>query len=110
MADVQLTWLGHSAFRVDTPGGKRIYVDPFLQNPICPEGERNPERVDLIVLTHGHDDHVGDTVVVTVEFRSYDLNLPFVPFIGDGVVKSSATSRVDYAPAASYPECPRAKP
>ena len=25
-----LTWLGHSAFRVDTPGGKRIYVDPFL--------------------------------------------------------------------------------
>ncbi len=53
---------------------------------------------------------VGDTVVVTVEFRSYDLNLPFVPFIDNGVVKSSATSRVDYAPAASYPECPRAKP
>ena len=28
-----LTWLGHSAFRVDTPGGKRVYVDPYLDNP-----------------------------------------------------------------------------
>ena len=32
-----LTWLGHAAFRIDTPGGKRIYVDPFLNgNPKCP--------------------------------------------------------------------------
>jgi L-ascorbate metabolism protein UlaG (beta-lactamase superfamily) len=60
-----LTWLGHAAFRVDTPGGKRIYVDPFLTgNPKCPEDEREPERCDLILLTHGHDDHVGDTVAL----------------------------------------------
>jgi L-ascorbate metabolism protein UlaG (beta-lactamase superfamily) len=58
-----LTWLGHAAFRIDTPGGKRVYVDPFLNgNPKCPEAELEPERVDLILLTHGHDDHVGDTV------------------------------------------------
>ena len=57
-----LTWLGHAAFRLDSPGGKRIYVDPFLQNPKCPESERAPERADVIALTHGHDDHVGDTV------------------------------------------------
>jgi L-ascorbate metabolism protein UlaG (beta-lactamase superfamily) len=60
-----LTWLGHAAFRVDTPGGKRIYVDPFLTgNPSCPEAEQEPERVDLILLTHGHGDHVGDTVAL----------------------------------------------
>jgi L-ascorbate metabolism protein UlaG (beta-lactamase superfamily) len=59
----ELTWLGHSAFRVDTPGGKRVYVDPFLNgNPKCPEGELEPERCDLIVLTHAHDDHLGDTI------------------------------------------------
>jgi L-ascorbate metabolism protein UlaG (beta-lactamase superfamily) len=58
-----LTWLGHSAFRVDSPGGKRIYVDPFLNgNPKCPEGEQQPERVDVIAVTHAHGDHVGDTV------------------------------------------------
>ena len=58
-----LTWLGHSAFRIDTPGGKRIYVDPFLNgNPKCPQSELEPERVDVIAVTHGHGDHVGDTV------------------------------------------------
>ena len=58
-----LTWLGHAAFRVDTPGGKRLYVDPFLNgNPKCPDNEKEPERVDVIALTHGHGDHVGDTV------------------------------------------------
>ena len=58
-----LTWLGHAAFRLDTPGGKRIYVDPFLNgNPKCPQSELEPERVDVIAVTHGHGDHVGDTV------------------------------------------------
>jgi len=58
-----LTWLGHASFRVDTPGGKRVYIDPFLNgNPSCPAAEAEPERCDLILLTHGHGDHVGDTV------------------------------------------------
>src|SRR5580765_2538806 len=65
-----LTWLGHASFRLDSPGGKRIYVDPFLTgNPKCPGGELQPERVDLIVLTHGHNDHVGDTVELWKKFQ-----------------------------------------
>ena len=56
-----LTWLGHAAFRIETPGGKRVYVDPFLNgNPKCPEDEREPERADIVAVTHGHGDHVGD--------------------------------------------------
>jgi L-ascorbate metabolism protein UlaG (beta-lactamase superfamily) len=79
---VPLTWLGHASFRLDSPGGKRIYVDPWLTgNPKCPESEQEPERVDLIALTHGHTDHVGDTarlwkafeppVVALVELRRW---------------------------------------
>jgi L-ascorbate metabolism protein UlaG (beta-lactamase superfamily) len=68
MADTQVTWLGHAAFRIDTPGGKRIYVDPFLENPKCPDGEKQPERCDLIALTHGHNDHVGSTVDLAKRF------------------------------------------
>jgi L-ascorbate metabolism protein UlaG (beta-lactamase superfamily) len=62
MPDVSLTWLGHAAFRIDTPGGKRVYVDPWLSNPKCPEGEHEVERVDVMVLTHGHGDHIGEAV------------------------------------------------
>lgn len=60
-----LTWLGHAAFRLETPAGTRVYVDPFLTgNPRCPAAEREPERCDLVLLTHGHGDHVGDTVAL----------------------------------------------
>jgi len=65
----ELTWLGHSAFRVDSPGGRRIYVDPFLHgNPRCPELELEPERCDVVLVTHGHGDHVGDTVAIHRRF------------------------------------------
>ena len=62
MAEVSLTWLGHGGFRIDSPGGKRIYVDPWLGNPKCPDSEREPERIDVMALTHGHADHMGDAV------------------------------------------------
>jgi L-ascorbate metabolism protein UlaG (beta-lactamase superfamily) len=81
MPDVPLTWLGHAAFRFDTPGGKRVYVDPWLENPKCPDGEKDPERVDLIAITHGHSDHVGSAldlamkhgadVVAMIEIRDW---------------------------------------
>jgi L-ascorbate metabolism protein UlaG (beta-lactamase superfamily) len=59
MADVAVTWLGHGSFRIDSPGGKRVYLDPWLEgNPTCPESEHAPERCDVIAVTHGHFDHV----------------------------------------------------
>jgi L-ascorbate metabolism protein UlaG (beta-lactamase superfamily) len=65
---VALTWLGHASFRFDTPGGKRVYVDPWLANPKCPASEKEPERVDVIAVTHGHADHLGSVVELAKEF------------------------------------------
>jgi L-ascorbate metabolism protein UlaG (beta-lactamase superfamily) len=64
-----LTWLGHASFMLETDDGKRIYVDPFLTgNPKTPENLKEPEQVDVIALTHGHGDHVGDTVELSKKF------------------------------------------
>jgi len=62
MANGSLTWLGHASFRIDSPGGKRIYVDPWLGNPKCPESEKSPERADIVAVTHAHFDHIADVV------------------------------------------------
>jgi L-ascorbate metabolism protein UlaG (beta-lactamase superfamily) len=58
------TYLGHSVFRIDTPGGKVIYIDPWLSNPKAPKGAKDVDKADLILLSHGHADHLGETVEV----------------------------------------------
>jgi L-ascorbate metabolism protein UlaG (beta-lactamase superfamily) len=71
MPDTTLTWLGHATFRIDTAAGKRIYVDPWLNgNPKCPAAEQEPERADIVAVTHGHGDHVGDTVSIAQKHGS----------------------------------------
>ena len=69
-----LTWLGHASFRIESDRGKRIYVDPFLQgNPKTPADEQEPERVDIIAVTHGHSDHVGQTVALSKQFPDAEV-------------------------------------
>ncbi len=62
---VQAKWLGHAAFHLITPKGKHILIDPFLKdNPSTPDDLKEQDEVDYILLTHGHEDHVGDTVEI----------------------------------------------
>jgi L-ascorbate metabolism protein UlaG (beta-lactamase superfamily) len=62
MANMSLTWLGHAGFRLDGSSGKRVYVDPWLDNPKFPESEKKVERIDVLALTHGHSDHTASAV------------------------------------------------
>jgi L-ascorbate metabolism protein UlaG (beta-lactamase superfamily) len=87
MADTQVTWLGHSAFRIDSPGGKRLYVDPWLDNPKCPDSEKSPERIDILVLTHGHGDHASGSAELMKRFSPALLTQAEVQgwLVGQGV-------------------------
>jgi L-ascorbate metabolism protein UlaG (beta-lactamase superfamily) len=61
----ELTWLGHASTRIRLGDGTTILIDPWLAgNPACPENEHTQDRVDAIYVTHGHFDHVGDTVAI----------------------------------------------
>ena len=62
-----ITWYGHSAFKVMTPGGKVLLIDPWLANPANPRGKEllaSLDRADQILLTHAHGDHIGNTVEI----------------------------------------------
>ena len=60
MQSLAITWLGHSAFRLRTPGGKELLFDPwYTGNPLFPPAAR-PRTADLILISHGHSDHITD--------------------------------------------------
>lgn len=62
---VKVTYLGHAAFRIVSPKGVVIYIDPFLsENPSTPPEMKAVDKADLILVTHGHGDHVGDTLAI----------------------------------------------
>jgi len=59
-----ITWFGHSAFRLISPSGRIVFIDPWLDNPKAPPVAQDLSAADLILVTHGHCDHVGNTIAL----------------------------------------------
>jgi L-ascorbate metabolism protein UlaG (beta-lactamase superfamily) len=69
-AKAQLTWYGHAAFKLVTPSGKVVLFDPWIQNPANKSGADDLaklDKADLILITHGHFDHVGDSTAIAAK-------------------------------------------
>src|SRR6266852_467803 len=88
--DTQLTWYGQSAFKIVTPSGKVLLVDPWLSNPVFENAKDEIaalRNVDLILITHGHSDHVGDAVDIGKKtgaklVATFDLSAAVVNVLG----------------------------
>ena len=65
----RITYFGHSAFSLTTPSGEVGFIDPWINNPVCPENLKKISRVDAIFLTHGHADHLGDLLSLAKEHK-----------------------------------------
>ena len=63
------TWFGHSAWEVRTPGGRTLIFDPWFGNPRSPKTPGAVDRCDVLLVTHGHDDHFGDALSIASRTR-----------------------------------------
>ncbi len=65
---LEITYFGHSTFGIKSPEGKKIIIDPWIDtNPSCPEELKTIDSVDIIAVTHGHFDHIGDLIDICRE-------------------------------------------
>jgi L-ascorbate metabolism protein UlaG (beta-lactamase superfamily) len=86
----KLTWFGHAAFKLQTPSGKLLFIDPWITNPKNPTGKDDVAKIDkadLILVTHGHFDHLGDATAIAKKTKAklvttFDLGNAMVKHAG----------------------------
>lgn len=71
---VKVTWLGHATVHLEYENHS-IIIDPWFSNPKFPGDEHKPAKIDLMLITHGHNDHFGDALALAKEHK------PTIPVI-----------------------------
>ena len=62
--ETTITWFGHACIEIVTPGGKTVLIDPWFGNPKSPKAPDQVDRCDVMLVTHGHGDHLGDALQI----------------------------------------------
>ncbi|MFI5254987.1 MAG: metal-dependent hydrolase [Candidatus Limnocylindrales bacterium] len=99
------TWYGHACVEVVTEGGKHILFDPWFSNPTSPRSPDEVERCDLMLVTHGHGDHMGNALALASRLKPawpciHEMSLWLVrllPGEGEGVVGMNKGGTVEAA-------------
>ncbi|MEO7117487.1 MAG: MBL fold metallo-hydrolase, partial [Candidatus Limnocylindrales bacterium] len=69
MIGFAFTWHGHACVELETPGGRTVVFDPWFGNPKSTKAADHVDRCDVLLVTHGHDDHFGDALTIGARLR-----------------------------------------
>ncbi|MEN3044324.1 MAG: metal-dependent hydrolase [Candidatus Hydrothermales bacterium] len=85
---IKVKYYGHAAFRFISPFGKVIFVDPWLNNPVSTT--KDYDKADIILLTHAHGDHIGDTIEIAKKTNAkvYSIHEIYVYLQSKGIKNS----------------------
>ncbi len=68
--ETTITWYGHACVEVSTPGGRTVLIDPWFGNPLSPRSAESVDRCDVMLVTHGHGDHMGEALSIASRTRA----------------------------------------
>ncbi len=95
-----VTWLGHSTVHIQSAKGTSILIDPFIEhNPKYPKGRELPAKIDLMLLSHGHSDHIADAVSVA---RKYEPTILAIFELGEWLESKDVNNVVSMNLGGSY--------
>ena len=89
---LKITWLGHATVLIQSAGGTTVLIDPFIEhNPKYPKSYKLPAKIDYVLLTHGHGDHISDAAPVA---RKHGSTVVAIYELADYVAKQGVEKTV----------------
>jgi len=102
---MKIKWLGHPAFKIVSDEGTVIYMDPWIKkNPVCPIRLDDVIKADVVTVTHGHDDHLGDALEIVKKTGALLISSPEICFYAQkhGIKWDKGSYSIDIGGCATF--------